>query len=96
MKEPEELSIYEYWQTKSRTFPRSVAVIEEHMKRIRARLRDGFTATQLRQAVDVACWDRFYTEQGYHKQPDVIFRSAARIDRLLSMREREASRPVPL
>lgn len=92
----DELTVYLHWQAKSSTATRSPAVREGHLKRIRARLRDGFTVDQLMLAVDVAAWDEFYVEHGYHKQPDVIFRNASRIDRLLSLEERERNRPIPL
>jgi hypothetical protein len=91
-----ELAIYQHWQEKSATHPRSDAVKESHLRRIRARLRDGYAVEELKRAVDVACWDRFYVEHGFHKQADVVFRNATRIDTLLFKWEREASRPVPL
>ena len=91
-----ELAVYSYWQEKSHTAPRSSAVKEAHLRRIRARLKDGYAPEELQRAIDVACWDAFYLQRGYQKNPDVIFRNVARVDTLLLTWEREASRPVPL
>lgn len=87
-----EQEVLDYWREKSETSPRSRAVIQAYLKRIRARLGDGYSVAELKRAVDVACWDQFYTEHGYHKQPEVIFRSEVRIDTLLHKGQREADR----
>lgn len=84
-----ELAIYSYWQEKSGTRPRSDSVKEAHLRRIRARLKDGYAPEELQRAVDVACWDSFYLERGYHKQPAVIFRNAERVNRLLGIEQNE-------
>ena len=83
------LAVFEYWKTKADTEPRSKKVVEAIIKRIRSRIKDGFIVDQLKRVVDVACWDSFYLERGYHKQPAVIFRNAERVNRLLGIEQNE-------
>lgn len=92
----EELDVHSYWEYMTDTATRSAIVRESHLRRIRARFRDGYTAEELKRVVNVAMWEPFYVEHGYHKQPEIIWRNAARVDRLLSLAEREMTRPIPL
>ena len=92
----EEQEVLEHWKEKAGTRPRSQAVMDAYLKRIRARLKDGYSVEELKRAVEVACWLPFYQEHGFDKQPAVIFRNAERIDTLLLKWERERERPIPL
>lgn len=90
------VSVLEHWQERAHTVVRSDKVRGDVLKRIEARMRDGFSADDLRRVVDVACADEFYVQRGYYKQPDVIFRNAERVQSLLARREAAAARPLPL
>ncbi len=81
------LAVLTYWTARSKTSQRSERVTELVLKRISARIKDGFTVEDLCAAVDAACASEFYVERGYHKQPDVVFRNAERVQSLLARRE---------
>lgn len=85
-----------YWSEKAHTKPRSAKVEAAIIKRIDARVKDGFSPADLKRAVDVACADEFYVAKGYYKQPDVIFRNAERVQSLLARVEHARAKPVPL
>lgn len=89
-------SVLSYWQEQTNTVPRSDKVRQAYLTRIKRRLEDGFSAADLCRCVDVACWDEFYIQHGYHKQPDVIWRNPERVAKLLAKAAHEASRPLPL
>lgn len=88
--------VLSYWSEKAHTKPRSPKVEASILKRIDARVRDGFTVADLKRAVDVACTDEFYVAKGYYKQPDVIFRNAERVQSLLARVEHARAKPIPL
>lgn len=88
--------VFAHWTERAHTKPKSSKVEASVLKRIDARLRDGFTPDDLKRCVDVACADEFYVQRGYYKQPDVIFRNAERVQSLLARREHAAARPLPL
>lgn len=85
-----------YWKETTGCKVRSSAVEAQYLKRIAARLRDGLTVEELKRCVDVAKRDPFYVEQGYFRQPDVIWRNAERVQSLLSKVDHARSRPLPL
>lgn len=88
--------VYLYWVEKTKTTVRSDKVKQTTLDRIRRRLDDGFGPDELKRCVDFALADEFYREHGYHKQPDVMFRNAERVQSILSRVQTISRRPLPL
>src|SRR5512139_1722275 len=82
--------VLDYWLTQTGTKPRSPKVIDAFRKRIASRLADGFTPADLKRVVDFAKWDDWYSEKGYFRQPDVIWRNAERVESILARVQRTA------
>lgn len=89
-------NVYAYWQEQTGTTIRSEKVEQSILKRIAARLTEGFSEEDLKRCVDVARYDPFYVERGYAKQPDVIWRNAERVQSLLAKIDHARARPLPL
>lgn len=88
--------VYLYWVEKTKTALRSEKVKQATINRIRLRLDDGFGPEDLKRCVDFAMVDEFYQEHGYHKQPDVLFRNAERVQSIMSRVKAISERPLPL
>lgn len=86
------VSILAYWQERTSTKLRSPKAHAQILARIKSRLRDGCSLTDLKACVDFALADEFYVGKGYAKKPDVIWRSAERVQNLVD--RWEASSPV--
>jgi hypothetical protein len=52
------------------------------VNRIKARLKERFTVDQLLACVEFASRDDFYREKGYGKNPEVLWKDAARVESL--------------
>lgn len=88
--------VLDYWMTRTGTRLRSPKVKEATLSRISRRLSEGFEPDDLKKCVDFALWDEFYQSQGFHKQPDVIWRNAERVQSIVARYSHAASRPLPL
>ena len=69
-----------YWLKRTGYTLRSPKAHEQILGRIKARLRDGCGVADLKACVDFALADDFYLSKGYAKKPDVIWRSAERVN----------------
>jgi hypothetical protein len=85
-----------YWSEQTGVKVRSPKVRDAILARIAKRLDEGFGPADLKRCVDFAKYDEFYAENGYAKQPDVIWRSAERVQSILARCAHIASRPLPL
>lgn len=74
---------------------RSVKVRAKYLARINARLRDGFSAADLKLCANFAWADAFYVDKGYNKQPEVIWRDAERVASLVGKASREPPPDAP-
>lgn len=72
---------------------REAGVRRKYLARINARLKDGFSVSDLKQCADFAWADSFYLKKKYHKQPDVIWRDAERVAGILAKHVPEADLP---
>lgn len=92
-------SVLAYWQERTGTEPRSESVKAAYLKRIQARLAEGWSALELTLCVDAALVDDFYLSHNYHKQPAVIWRNAERVQSLLGrarkLEPRQVEAPLP-
>lgn len=85
-----------YWTERAGVHIRSPKVRAATLKRITARLDEGFGPADLKKCVDYALYDEFYREKGYHRQPDVIWRNGERVQSILARFSHAAARPLPL
>jgi hypothetical protein len=86
--------VLDEWSKRTGTKLRVEASINSILKRIRSRLKEGFTAADLLVCVEFAKLDPFYSEKGYSKDPHVLWRDASRVEDLL--RRAEKIPPVPM
>ena len=87
---PEE-AVMAYWSDRTETKLRTDKSVTATLRRIRQRLRDGFSEADLRACVDFALRDEFYVEKGYAKNPHVLWKDAPRVEDLL----RRSKAPPP-
>lgn len=90
------MDVLDYWTQKTQTSFRSAKVKLAALKRIRQRLDDGLGPDDLKACVDYALYDDFYVQHGYAKQPDVIWRSAERVQSIVERVQTIRRRPLPL
>jgi uncharacterized phage protein (TIGR02220 family) len=88
--------VLSYWQEKTDTKVRADHIRTAVLRRIRSRLKDGYSPDDLKRCVDFAMHDEFYAAHGYHKQPDVIWRNGERVASILERVRAVSSRPLPL
>lgn len=77
-------AVYEHWSAKTETSLRAPGPKAAVRKRIRQRLKEGFTAADLCTVVDFALRDEFYREKGYPKNTEVLWKNAERVQSLLA------------
>ncbi len=73
--------VVDYWREK--LSPRA-KVTPARMRRVRARLREGYSVEELRRAVDGCASSPFHRE-GHHTDLELIARSAAHVDRFIAL-----------
>lgn len=88
--------VLDYWQQQAGVQIRSDKVKQATLRRITARLDEGFGPAELKRCVDYALYDEFYRTRGYYRQPDVIWRNGERVQSILARFSHEAARPLPL
>lgn len=79
-------SILAHWERISGVHVRSDKVRGKYLRRIEMLLSEGCEADKLKLAASNACKDKFYVERGYHKNPEVIWRNAGRVEQLAAWR----------
>jgi hypothetical protein len=77
-----EWEVFHGWEKLTDTKTRSAAVRTKIVNRIKARLKERFTVDQLLACVEFASRDDFYREKGYGKNPEVLWKDAARVESL--------------
>lgn len=77
-----EWEVFYGWEKLTDTKTRSEAVRTKIVNRIKARLKDRCTVDQLLGCVEFAKRDEFYREKGYAKNPEVLWKDAARVESL--------------
>jgi hypothetical protein len=87
-------AILDEWSRRTGTNLRAKATIDANLKRIRLRLKDGFTAADLLACVTFALRDPFYVDKGYAKDPHVLWKDAGRVEDLI--RRNKALAPPPV
>jgi hypothetical protein len=87
--------VLSYWMERTRSSPRAKAK-DAALKRITARLGEGYGPADLKRCVDFAMYDEWYVAHGYYKQPDVIWRNGERVASILARCAFAASKPLPL
>lgn len=81
-------TVMAYWLERTGTKLRSPKAHDQILARIKARLRDGCSVADLKACVDFALSDtEWYVPKGYAKKPDVIWRSAERVQDLVTRLE---------
>lgn len=89
------LIVMGHWQEKTGHRFRTEKASERALARIQKRLKEGFTVKQLCLCADVATGDKFYRENGYHRQPEVVWKDAERVESLLE-RAKRLERGLPV
>lgn len=85
--------VFEHWK-RVRNKRSDVILSEDRAKKIRARLREGFTVARLCEAIDHVKFDD-WEERPSNDDLDVLLRDAPQVDRFLAMQP-GSSRPPPL
>jgi hypothetical protein len=79
------------WSERTGTKLRAKGSIDAARKRVRRRLKEGFTPEQLAKCVEFALKDSFYRSKGYAKNTSVLWRDADRVTDLQTRVPSESS-----
>jgi len=92
------VEVWLYWHKATARDGRSLRGKEAGLKKITARLREGFTPDQLKLAIDTNWASQWWRAKGLNTITD-IFRNSERVERFLSMakaRNQASNQPTPM